>query len=46
MHLFDVHAGRESLLVAGDDDAANGGIGLEGLQCLVELGDELRVQRV
>ena len=42
LHLLDVDAGGERLLVAGDDDAADRGVGLEGVERAVELADKLR----
>ena len=41
-HLLDVGAGGEGLLRAGQDDAADAVIGLEGVERGDQLGDELR----
>ena len=46
VHLFDVDARRKSLLVAGDDDGADIGVGFEGLQRAIEFADEKRVEGV
>ena len=46
VHLLDVYAGGKRLLIAGDDDAADRGVGLEDLERAVELADELRVESV
>ena len=46
VHLLDVDAGGERLLVAGDDDAADRGIGLEAVERAVDLADQLGVERV
>ena len=47
LHLLDVGAGGEGLLRAGEDDAADAGIGLEAVERLVDLVDRAgRVQRV
>src|SRR4029453_8028633 len=46
VHLLDVDASREGFLVAGDDNAADRRICLEGVERAVDLADELRVERV
>ncbi len=46
VHLLDVDAGGKGLLITGDDDAADPGIGLEPVERAVEFADEERVQRV
>ena len=46
VHLLDVHAGSERLVVAGDDDAADPAIGLEAVECAIDLADQLGIERV
>src|SRR5262249_15515565 len=46
VHLLDVDAGGKRLLVAGDDDAADRRVCLEGVERAVDLADEERVERV
>src|SRR5581483_10038699 len=46
VHLLDVDAGGERLLVAGDDDAADAGIRLEAVERAVDLADQLGVEGV
>ena len=45
-HLRDVGAGRERLLVAGDDHCANGVVRVEAGECVAELVDQCSVERV
>ena len=45
-HLLDVGAGGKRLLRAGDQDAADVGVGVERVDRRVELGDQRRVERV
>ncbi|MCY1547698.1 hypothetical protein D9M68_837680 [compost metagenome] len=45
-HLLDVRPGGEGLGRAGDDQAADPGVGFQAVQRLVEFGDQLAVQRV
>ena len=42
LHLLDVGAGGEGALAARDHDRADIGIGLEIVQRLLQLGDQLR----
>jgi hypothetical protein len=46
LHLLDVRTSGKGLFRAGDDDAANLLVTLEAIQRLVDLADELAVQRV
>src|SRR5262249_6068562 len=46
LHLLDVGAGRECLLAAGNDYAANAIVGFEALERRRELLDQLGIQRV
>lgn len=39
-HFFDVGAGGEGFFGAGEDDGADGGVGLEGAEGGVEFEDE------
>jgi hypothetical protein len=45
-HRADVGAGGEGLLAAGDDHAANGVVGVEGLERGAELVHQLVVERI
>jgi len=45
-HFLDIGPGGECLVAAGDDDAADSLIILESRQCLIQFGDQRRVERV
>ena len=45
-HLLDVGAGGEGFVGAGDDDAADIGVGLEGVDRGGDLGDQRGVERI
>ncbi len=45
-HLLDVGAGREGLVVAGDQQAADSGVGLVAVERLGEFGHQRAVERI